>query len=53
MSNKSEEINWQEVLKLWVNKVALEQGEIVIDPLNGFKRWKKPQNKKLKKHLQH
>jgi hypothetical protein len=52
MSNASEDIGWKEVIKLWVSKVALEQREAVVDPLSGFKRWRKPQGRKLKKNLQ-
>lgn len=51
MSNVSEDIDWKEVIKLWVSKVALEQREIVIDPLSDFKGWRRHQGR-IKKDLQ-
>lgn len=51
MSNMPEDVNWKEVLKVWVSKVALEQRG-VIDPLSDFKGWRRSQGRKLKKNLQ-
>lgn len=38
-----ETINWVEVIKLWVNKVTLEQKELMIDPLSNFQGLRKLQ----------